>query len=150
VADKERPGEKISVLRPIESLRTLLTENTNPAQLAAAGALGVFLGTLPLIICHTIVILFAASFFRLNKVAAVSASQLCMPPVVPAICIEVGYFMRHGRFLTEISLETLGYQALDRLLEWLIGSLVLSPILGALVGIIIYITARRITKDKGA
>ena len=150
VADKERPGEKISVLRPIESLRTLLTENTNPAQLAAAGALGVFLGTLPLIICHTIVILFAASFFRLNKVAAVSASQLCMPPVVPAICIEVGYFMRHGRFLTEISLETLGYQALDRLLEWLIGSLFLSPILAALVGIIIYVTARRITKEKGA
>ncbi len=150
VADKERPGEKISVLRPIESLRTLLTENTNPAQLAAAGALGVFLGTLPLIICHTIVILFAASFFRLNKAVAVSASQLCMPPVVPAICIEVGYFMRHGRFLTEISLETLGYQALDRLLEWLIGSLVLSPILAALVGIIIYVTARRITKDKGA
>jgi len=73
-----------------------------------------------------------------------------MPPVVPAICIEVGYFMRHGRFLTEISLETLGYQALDRLLEWLIGSLVLSPILAALVGIIIYVTARRITKDKGA
>ena len=58
--------------------------------------------------------------------------------------------MRHGRFLTEISLETLGYQALDRLLEWLIGSLFLSPILAALVGIIIYVTARRITKDKGA
>jgi len=150
VADKERSGEKISVLRPIESLRTLLTENTTPAQLAMAGALGVFLGTLPLIICHTIVILFAASFFRLNKVAAVSASQLCMPPVVPAICIEVGYFIRHGRFLTEISLETLGYQALDRLLEWLIGSLFLSPILAALVGIIIYVTARRITKEKGA
>ena len=150
VSDQERPIEKISVQRPIESLRTLLTENTNPAQLAAAGALGVFLGTLPLIMCHSIVILLAASFFRLNKVAAVGASQLCVPPVVPAICVQIGYFMRHGRFLSELSLETLGYQALDRLLEWLMGSLVFSPILAALTGIIIYVTARRITKDKGA
>ena len=149
-ANKERPGEKISILRPIESLRTLLTENTNPTQLAAAGALGVFLGTLPLIMCHSIAMLFVASFFRLNKVAAVSASQICMPPVVPAICIEIGYFMHHGRFLTELSVETLGYQALDRLIEWLVGSLVLSPILAALAGIIIYVIARRITKDKGA
>jgi uncharacterized protein (DUF2062 family) len=146
MADKEWANKKITVLHPINSLKTLLTENTTPIQLAAAGALGVFLGTLPLIACHTIAILFAASFFRLNKVAAVSASQLCMPPIVPALCIETGYFMRHGKFLTEISLETLGYQALDRLFEWLMGSLFLAPVIAALVGIIIYVMAILITK----
>ena len=61
-----------------------------------------------------------------------------MPPIVPALCIEVGYFLRHGRFLTEISLETLGYQALERLYEWLLGSLVLAPILAAAAGGIIF------------
>lgn len=138
---RHRPGEKITVLHPLKSLKTLLTENTSPEELAAAGALGVFLGTLPLIACHTIAILFAAGFFRLNKVAAVSSSQLCMPPLVPALCIEIGYFVRHGRFLTEISLKTLGYQAPERLYEWLIGSLVLAPAMAVLIGGTIYIMA---------
>ena len=148
IADsKDMPGEKISVLRPIRSLKTLLTENITPGQLAAAGVLGVFLGTLPLIACHTLIILFAAGFFRLNKVAAVSASQLCMPPMVPAMCIETGYFMRHGRFLTEFSVNTLGYQASERLCEWLIGSLLLAPVLAAGVGAIIYLTATFIKRE---
>jgi ABC-type multidrug transport system permease subunit len=69
-----------------------------------------------------------------------------MPPIVPALCIETGYFMRHGKFLTEISLETLGYQALDRLFEWLIGSLFLAPVIATLAGIIIYVMAILITK----
>jgi len=141
------PGETISVLRPIRSLRTLLTENTSPARLAAAGALGVFLGTLPLIAFHTLAILFAAAFLRLNKVAAVSASQVCMPPFVPALCIEAGYFMRHGEFLTEISLRTLGYQGLERLWEWLLGSLLLAPLLGLVAGAVIYVMALLLRRE---
>ena len=138
LADKDS-GEKITLLHPIRSLKKLLGENDSAEQLAAAGALGVLLGALPLIACHTIAILFTAGFFRLNRVAALSTSQLCMPPFVPAICIELGYFLRHGRFLTEISLKTLGYQGLDRCYEWLIGSLLLAPILALLVGGIIYL-----------
>lgn len=134
VAAEDRSGPRISVWRPMRSLRRLLSENASPLQLALAAAMGVFLGTLPLIACHTLVIMLAANYFRLNKVAALSASQLCMPPVVPALCIETGYWLRHGRFLTEISLETLGYQALERLYEWFLGALVLAPILAFLVG----------------
>jgi uncharacterized protein (DUF2062 family) len=111
-------------------------------QLALAAAMGVFLGTLPLIALHTLVIILAATYFRLNKVAALASSQLCMPPVVPALCIEVGYLLRHGRFLTEISMETLGYQALERLYEWLLGSLVLAPLLACLIGGITLFLAR--------
>ena len=139
LADKAA-GEKISILHPIRSLKKLLRENASAEQLAAAGALGVLLGALPLIACHTIAILFTAGFLRLNKVAALSTSQLCMPPFVPAICIELGYFLRHGRFLTEVSIKTLGYQGLDRCYEWLIGSLLLGPILALFVGGIIYVT----------
>ncbi|MBW1803636.1 MAG: DUF2062 domain-containing protein [Deltaproteobacteria bacterium] len=139
VTNRHRQGEKITVLHPLRSLKKLLTENTSPAQLAAASALGVFFGTLPLIACHSIVILFAAAFFRLNKVVALSASQICMPPLVPALCIETGYFMRHGKFLTEISMTTLGYQALERLYEWIIGSLLLAPVIAVLVGGTVYI-----------
>jgi uncharacterized protein (DUF2062 family) len=141
IVNAGKPGEKVSVLRPLRSIRTLLTENTSPAQLAAAGALGVFLGALPLLAAHTIAILFAAGFLRLNKVAAVSASQLCMPPLVPALCIEAGYFLRKGEFLTEFSLQTLGYQGLERLWEWFLGSLILGPLFALGVGGAIYALA---------
>ena len=138
---QEDKNEKISIFRPLQSLKALLTENVTPKELAAAGGLGVFLGTLPLIGVHTMFILFASNFFRLNKVAAVSASQLCMPPIVPALCIEAGYYMRHGRFLTEISLETIGYQAIERLWEWFIGSLLLAPLFSIIIGLLIYLSA---------
>ncbi|MCK5416897.1 MAG: DUF2062 domain-containing protein, partial [Desulfobacterales bacterium] len=111
ILDEHRNEEKITIRHPIRSIKKLLSQRMSPGKLAAAGALGVFIGTLPLIGIHTITILFVAGFFRLNKIAALSTSQLCMPPLVPALCIETGYFMRHGKFLTEISLETLGYQA---------------------------------------
>jgi len=138
---KDLSGDKISVLHPLRSIKTLLTENTSPRQLTAAGALGVYIGTLPLIGFHNITILFAASYFRLNKVVALATSGLCVPPLVPALCIEAGYFMRHGTFLTEISIKTLGYQALERIYEWLIGSLVLAPVFAVLVGGIIFLVA---------
>jgi len=64
-----------------------------------------------------------------------------VPPFVPALCIEAGYFMRHGTFLTEISIKTVGYQALERIYEWLIGSLMLAPLFAVFVGSIIFLIA---------
>jgi hypothetical protein len=69
-----------------------------------------------------------------------------MPPIIPALCIELGYFIRHGRFLTEISLKTIGYEGLERILEWFLGSLILGPTLGLLVGTTIYVVATTILK----
>jgi glycosyltransferase involved in cell wall biosynthesis len=136
-----RGTEKVSLLRPIKSLRLLLTGNNSPERLAAAAGLGVFLGALPLIACQSIITLFAANYFRLNKLMALATGQLCIPPLVPALCIEAGYFIRHGRFLTEVSLETVGYQALERIFEWFLGSLILGPILGILTGMATYVGA---------
>lgn len=142
--------EKISIFRPRKSLRILLREETTPLQLAMAGVVGVLLGAAPLIACHTIAILFVAGFFGLNKLLAVAASQVCMPPLVPALCIEVGYFMRHGRWLTEISWQTLGNQGLERLWEWLLGSLLVGPLLGLVVGAVIYLLAQVLLRDERA
>jgi glycosyltransferase involved in cell wall biosynthesis len=141
ILDRNGDRTRISVTHPIQSLKILLTKNLSPGQLAAAGSLGVFLGTLPLIGFHTIMILFASGFFRLNKVVALSTSQLCMPPLVPAFCIEIGFFLRHGRFLTEISIQTIGYQGLERLFEWVIGSIILAPLLSAGMWAIIFLAS---------
>ncbi len=145
---QKRPGAgyKFSVFSPLKSIRKLLAEDISPFRIAFSGSIGIFLGTLPLIAVHTLVILFVSGFFRLNKIVAVGASQFCMPPLVPALCIEAGYFMTHnGTFLTEISIKTLGIECLDRLFEWFIGSLVIAPLLSAIGFLIIYITAQILT-----
>lgn len=130
--------EKISLLNPLKSLRRIADSGMTPARISISGAVGVFLGALPLIACHTIVILFTAGYFRLSKIMAVVTSQLCAPPFMPALCIEIGYYMRNGRLLTDISLQTLGYEAVDRLYEWFLGALFIGPLAGLCVGFISY------------
>jgi glycosyltransferase involved in cell wall biosynthesis/uncharacterized protein (DUF2062 family) len=141
---------KVSIFHPVKSLKTLIRWDVSPEKLALSCGLGVFLGTLPLIACQAIVTLAAANYLRLNKYAALGVSQISNIPIVPAVCIEAGYFIRHGRFLTEISMKTLGYQCLERILEWIIGALVLGPLMGLVVAGIVYTTAIILKKGKAA
>ena len=133
---------KISVLRPLKSLRHLLVQEETPVRLALSGALGVFLGTLPLIGLHSISIILVAGLTRLNKIMGLATSQLCMPPFVPVLCILLGHYLLHGRLLMELSVQTLWAEAFDRFTEWVVGSLVLAPVLAAVVGILCYILAK--------
>lgn len=132
---------KITPMHPLRSLRLLLSKDETPLKLAISGALGMLLGTLPLIAMHSIAIILVCGFFRLSKITGLAVSQLCIPPLVPALCIEAGYFMRHNEFLTEISLQTIGYEALERFYEWVLGSLVLGPAFALIIGITIYTMA---------
>lgn len=138
----EDEAGRVSPIHPLKSLRILLRDDATPAGLGLSAALGIFLGTLPLIGIHSIAILLAAGWLRWNKIAALAASQLCMPPLVPALCIEAGHYLRHGVFLTEISLRTLGYEAPQRLWEWILGSMLLAPLLAALIGAAVWVLAR--------
>jgi len=135
----------ISPIHPIKSLRILLADDATPMDLGLATALGMFLGTIPLIGVHSISILLVAGWFRLNKIVGLGVSQLCMPPFVPALCIEAGYFLRHGEFLTEISLRTLGHEALQRIWEWLLGSLILAPALSLVMGFTVFGMAKGVS-----
>ena len=139
--------ENISIFHPLKSL-SILSKNTSPALLAVSAGMGVFIGTLPLVGFWTLAVLITANYFGLSKIAALSSNQLCNHPIVPALCIELGYFFRHGRFLTEFSLNTLGYQGLERILEWLVGSLVLAPIFGLLTGGLVFILAWSVIREK--
>lgn len=132
---------RITPLRPLSSLRILLLHNETPRNLALSGGLGVLLGTLPLIGLHSILIILAAGALKLNKVSGLATSQLCMPPLAPALCIETGHYLKHGTLLTEISWRTLGYEAPARLGEWLLGSLVLAPVFGLACGLAVFVLA---------
>ena len=69
-----------------------------------------------------------------------------MPPLVPALSIETGYFLRNGCFLTHFTMQTLGYEVHQRLLDYALGSFVVGPLLAVLVGMIMYLIARFFTR----
>lgn len=137
--EKKKIAGKLSLRTPVKSLNILLKENTTPREIVYASMLGIFLGTLPLIAMHSVAIIFAATRLRLNRLIALNISHLCAPPLVPAIAIEAGYFIRNKRFLTEFNYQTLGHEAHIRLYEYLIGATVIAPFLTVLAGVTVYL-----------
>lgn len=136
------------LLHPIRLFKKLLVEHSGPGELAVSAAVGTLLAVLPLIGLHSAAILYAAVRFRLNKVMALNIQHFFMPPFVPLICIEFGHLILHGRWLTDISFKTVCVQLPERILEWLVGSLVLAPAFAVLTGFIIYIICKIIVKIK--
>ncbi len=145
---EEHFREKLSMLHPVHVIKRLCNEHTSALHLASAAWMGVFLGALPLIACHTVAIIYVSHRLHLNKLAAVTASQLCMPPVVPVLCIQAGYFMRHGSFLLDINWDTMVLQIHYRLWEWLLGSLLLGPAFGLVVGGLVYMGIKKIRAGR--
>ncbi|GAB4335693.1 MAG: DUF2062 domain-containing protein [Desulfobulbaceae bacterium] len=140
---KKVPDDRLNpFLHPVRLFKRLLREHATPGQLATAAWMGIFLGALPLIGVHTLAIIYVCHMLHLNKPAAVAASQLCMPPLVPFLCIQAGYFFRHGAFLLDFNRETLVVQIGERLWEYLLGSLVIGPLLGFIVAVLTYVAIR--------
>jgi len=144
---QEDKDGKVSPIHPLRSLRMLLQQDETPLTLATSGAFGILMGAFPLIGIRSFLIVAILNFFRLSKITGLAASQFCIPPFVPAICIEAGYYMRNGEFLTDISLDTLGFQALDRLWDWALGSLVVGPALALIAGAFLYVSGLVIKKS---
>jgi glycosyltransferase involved in cell wall biosynthesis len=141
----------ISLLRhPGKVLKMLLLENATPEGLAMSAAIGIFLAVLPLLFAHTLVILYVSLRLNLNKVVSLNIQHLAMPPFIPALCIETGYFLRHGRWLTELSFRTVFEQFSSRFYEWFLGSLIIAPLSAVIVGGIMYVAATVIKRVRCA
>ncbi|MBN2302013.1 MAG: DUF2062 domain-containing protein [Lentisphaerae bacterium] len=127
---------------PRQFIAALLTEHATPGGLAVSSAVGVFLGTIPLLFCHTAAIIYVTTRLNLNKIMAIAIQHICLPPFVPVLCVEVGYYLRYGRWLTEISINTVIAQLHHRIFEWFLGSLVVAPLLSTLVAIVVFALAK--------
>ena len=138
------------LLHPFAFLRRLLKENADPAGLAASAAVGTFLAVLPLIGVHMAVILYVCIRLKLNKVMALAIQNLYMPPLSPFLCIETGYFLRHGRFWTEFTLQNCLGELHLRIFEWLLGSLLLAPLFAVIAWVCVYFTASFLSCRKEA
>jgi glycosyltransferase involved in cell wall biosynthesis len=130
--------------------RNLLLEHATPRELAASAGVGVFLATLPLVSFHTVAIVYATTRLHLNRVMAVAIQNLCAPPFVPMLCIEVGHFLRHGRFLTELSRQAWVTEIGARAWEWFLGSIVVAPLLALLTAAWMYPLVRVLQHPRRA
>jgi uncharacterized protein (DUF2062 family) len=143
----QKEALKEFLLHPIKFLGFLLRENASPGGLAAAAATGMFLGTLPLFGLHTISIIYVSVKLRLNKVMSVNISHLCMPPFVPIACIELGHYALNGEWLVFDSIPTFDELKL-RLLEWVLGSLILAPLNAVAFWLLTYAVAGLIIRRR--
>ena len=141
----------ISILRhPGKVLKMLLKESATPEGLALSAAVGMCIAVLPILFMHSAVIFYFSLRFNLNKIVALNVQHLAMPPFIPALCIEVGYYLRHGRWLTDLSFATVFQQFSSRLFEWFIGSLIIAPLAAIITGAVMYVTATAIKKVRFA
>lgn len=131
-------GRGMSLLSPLKSLQILL-QNSSPVHLAISSAVAFFVCSLPLLGLQSILLLFFINLWHLNRLCALVVIPLSWPPVLPALCILVGYKIWHGTWLTQFSMETLYYQFWQRFFDWILGSLILAPFLGGLMGMIVYL-----------
>jgi uncharacterized protein (DUF2062 family) len=123
-------------------LRRLSLEHTSAGELAAAVGVGIFVGSLPIIPFGLAVIIYVNRKLHLNQLAGAAASNLCVAPFVPFLCIEAGHLLLHGRLWSEFNLVTLLHQIHYRIWEWLLGALVVGPLLGLAGGLLTYILVR--------
>lgn len=141
----------VSLLRhPGKVLRMLLKESATPEGLALSAAVGMFIAVLPILFMHSVVIFYFSMRFNLNKIVTLNVQHLAVPPFIPALCIEVGYYMRHGRWLTDLSFATVFQQFSSRFFEWFLGSLIIAPLAALLSGAVMYVTAATIKKVRFA
>lgn len=146
----KRPQENFFklLLHPKELLRRCLKENSSPEMLAASAAVGTFLAVLPLFSLHMAAIVFVTVKLKLNKIMALAIQNLFMPPLSPLLCIELGHFMRHGRFLSSPEVRQWSVELHLRFWEWLLGSLILAPLFGAISFVCVLAAAKHFQKKR--
>jgi uncharacterized protein (DUF2062 family) len=135
-------------LHPIRFFRRLSREHSGAGELAAAVWVGIFIGALPIIPFGIAAIVYVSHRLHLNKLAGVAASNVCVAPFVPLACVEAGHFIRYGRFLFAFDRHVLIDEIHLRLWEWLLGALVIGPILGFAGALLTYIAVRSLRANR--
>lgn len=119
----------------------LLHSDDSPRKKAFSIALGVFIGLCPLWGFHTLIVLFLAVLFKLNKVIAFAFSNISLAPFIPLVLYAS---LRTGTLITGEEL-TYSYESIvsnsefvTHLKTYIIGSLTLSMLGAAVFGFLGY------------
>lgn len=121
-----------------EQLKENLRTKDNIGKNAFSAAWGIFCGSIALPGIRQVMLFSGAGFWNLNRILVISFEKFCIGPIIPAVCIEFGYFLRHGSWLTQFNLTTLGKQFLSRFWEWIVGSFFVAPLLAGITFCLIW------------
>ena len=117
--------------------------------MASSAAVAIGISTLPILGLQSIALLLSIGWWRLNRLCALAMIPLTWPPLVPGLAVLLGYRLRHGQWLTEFSVRTLGHEAGQRFLEWILGALVLAPCLALVAGTVVGCAAALVSRGLG-
>lgn len=120
--------------------RNLLHSGESSARLAAAAALGVFMGIVPLWGFQTVTAIYLAHILRLNKIIVVAFANISLPPMLPFILYASLWTGAElcGTPLT-IDIDTLTAQkAAESLWQYILGSVVFGAAFAAAVGLTLW------------
>jgi len=134
----------------------LLKERLDPSHAATAVFVGIFVGIVPIYGFQTLAAIGLALLFRLNKPLTVAATFINNPLLLPPTIfssVELGCLLRLGSFqpLNLSSLiATSGHINKEQLVTWVIGSIALGVLLGAVGAAITAIVARVYLTSSGS
>ena len=134
----------------------LLKERLDPSHAATAVFVGIFVGIVQIYGFKTLVAIGLALLFRLNKPLTVAATFINNPLLLPPTIfssVELGCLLRLGSFqpLNLSSLiATRGHINKEQLVTWVIGSIALGVLLGAVGAAITAIVARVYLTSSGS
>jgi len=149
-SDASRTGATPRRTRPwVARLRrlylTLRTEHTTPGKVAAAVGVGAFVGCSPLWGLHFALAVALAWIFRLNRVLVYAAANLANPVTGPFILfaeIQIGHRIMRGSWPGLSAAQAFEAGLAGFSVDLLLGSVVVGAVLGAVLGLAIWIGGR--------
>ena len=119
-----------------------LHNNDSPRKKALSIALGIFIGLSPLWGFHTVIVIFLAILFRLNKVIAFAFSNISLPPFIPFVLYassKVGQLITGQHYSYTIEEISENFEVLKHLETYIVGSLVLSTTSAIVLGLLSFV-----------
>lgn len=114
-------------------------------------ALGTFIGIAPFWGFQTVLVLFLAYLFRLNKVISFAFSNISIPPMIPLIIFGSlkigGIFMRNPQNVFPNSYTDFD-EIKQHLMQYLIGSFILASIMAVILGVAGYVLMTIFSSNK--
>lgn len=119
-----------------------LGSNDSHEKKALSIALGVFIGLSPLWGFHTLIVLFLAILFKLNKAIAFAFSNISLPPFIPLVLfmsLKMGHWILGGEFGFTLGETGLDLEMAKHLKSYIVGSISLSFLGASISGILGYL-----------
>ena len=132
-------------------LEDILESDESNFKKSAAIALGVFIGISPFWGFQTVLLLFLATLFKLNKVIAFVASNISLPPLIPLVIygsLKMGsLFIANNTSLTQNDSMVLS-DVSKNITQYVVGSLILASLMALLFGSITYLVLTLFSTPK--